>query len=79
MANQGATADGWEFRLVDDRLSITSQGNPENQVRLSPQATFALLNYLSPYRDTLYWATEQQKDEPEPDERQRFSDIEPAE
>ncbi len=81
MANQdqGATADGWVFRIVDYRLSITSQSDPAKQVQLSPQASFALLNYLSPHRDELYWETEQQKDEPEPDERQRFSDVEPTE
>ncbi|HYU71178.1 MAG TPA: hypothetical protein VEL31_00740 [Ktedonobacteraceae bacterium] len=82
MANQeqGATADGWSFRLVDDQLFITSQSDPAKQVQLSPQASFALLSYLSPHRDTLYWTAQQgQRDEPEPDFRQQFSDIETAE
>jgi hypothetical protein len=81
MANQerGATADGWVFRLVDDRLSITSQSDPAKQVQLSSHASFALLNYLSPHRDALYWTTQQQRDEPEPDERRHFSDIETTE
>lgn len=81
MANQdqGTTADGWTFRLVDDHLSITSQSDAAKQVQLSPQATFALITYLSPHRDALYWATQQQRDEPEPDERRHFSDVESAE
>ncbi len=81
MANQelGATADGWEFRLVENQLSITSQSDPAQKVQLSPQATFVLLTYLSPYRDELYWRTEQQRDEPEPDSRPQFSDIEQTE
>ena len=78
MANQdqGTTADGWTFRLVDDRLSITSQSDTTKQILLSPQATYALITYLSPYRDALYWATQQQRDEPEPDERRHFTDVE---
>lgn len=79
MANQerGAIADGWEFRLVDDHLYITSQSDPAKQVQLSSQASFALLDYLSQYRDTLYWAAHQgQREEPERDSRQLFSDIE---
>jgi len=82
MANQerGATADGWSFRLVDDQLFITSQSDPAKQVQLSPQASFALLSYLSPHRDTLYWTAQQaHRDEPEPDSSQPFSDVETAE
>jgi hypothetical protein len=70
MANQeqAPIVDGWEFRLVNDHLFITSQSDPTKQVQLSPQAAFALLNYLSKHRDALYWATEQEgKGEPEPD------------
>ncbi len=71
MANQeqeALIANGWEFRLVNDHLFITSQSEPTKQVQLSPQAAFALLNYLSNHRDALYWRTEQEgKGEPEPD------------
>lgn len=71
MANQdqATVVDGWEFHLVNDHLSITSQSESTNKVQLSPQATFALLSYLSQHRDNLYWATQQgQRDEPEPDQ-----------
>ena len=71
MANpeQATVVDGWEFQLVNDHLSITSQSEPTKKVQLSPQAAFALLNYLSKHRDNLYWATEQgQRDEPEHDQ-----------
>ena len=71
MANQEQEAlivNGWEFRLVNDHLFITSQSEPTKQIQLSPQAAFALLNYLSNHRDSLYWTTEQEgKGEPEPD------------
>jgi len=71
MANQeqeALIANGWEFRLVNDHLFITSQSDPTKQVQLSPQAAFGLLNYLSNRRDALYWAIQQgERDEPEPD------------
>jgi hypothetical protein len=79
MANQEqeATADGWEFRLVDDHLSITSQSDSAKQVQLSSQASLVLLNYLSQHRDTFYWLAHQgQRDEPEHDPRLAFADIE---
>jgi hypothetical protein len=63
---QATVVDGWEFQLVNDRLSIRSQSDPAKQVQLSPQAAFGLLSYLSKHRDNLYWATQQE--EPEPDQ-----------
>jgi hypothetical protein len=66
---QAIVVDGWEFQIVDDQLSITSQSEPTTKVQLSPQATFTLLSYLSKHRDDLYWASQQgQRNEPEPDE-----------
>jgi hypothetical protein len=68
MANQEQPigADGWEFRLVNDHLLITSQRDPTTQVQLSSQAAFALLGYLSGHRDALYWAAHQgQREEPD--------------
>jgi hypothetical protein len=70
MANQeqALIVDGWELRLANDHLFITSQSDPTKQVQLSPQAAFALLDYLSNRRDALYWATYQgERDEPEHD------------
>jgi len=70
MANQeqAPIVDGWEFRLANDHLFITSQSDPTKQVQLSPRAAFELLNYLSNHRDSLYWTTYQrERDEPEPD------------
>ena len=82
MANQEPTTivEGWEFRLVNDHLLITSQSDSTKGVQLSPQAAFALLNYLSQQRDTLYWLSHQgQRDEPEHDWREPFSDVEATE
>jgi hypothetical protein len=82
MANreQATSVEGWEFRLVNDHLLITSQSDPTKGVQLSPQAAFALLYYLSQHRDTLYWLTHQgQRDEPEHDWREPFSDVEATE
>ena len=77
---QATTVDGWEFRLVSDHLLITSQGDPTQEVQLSPQAALALLHYLSQHSDTLYWLTQQGKgEEPEPDWREPFSDVEASE
>ena len=70
MANQEqpTSADGWEFRLVNDHLLMTSQRDPATQVQLSPEAAYALLGYLSRHRDALYWAAQQgQREEPEAD------------
>jgi hypothetical protein len=70
MANQEqpTRADGWEFRLVNDHLLMTSQRDPTTQIQLSAQAAFALLSYLSGHRDALYWLAQQgQREEPEPD------------
>jgi len=70
MANQeqSTSAEGWEFRLVNDHLLLTSQRDSTTQVQLSPQAALALLSYLSGHRDTLYWAAQQgQREEPEHD------------
>ncbi len=70
MANQeqATVVAGWEFHLVNDQLSITSQSEPAKKLQLSPQAAFALLSYLSKHRDNLYWATQQgQRDEAEHD------------
>ena len=77
MANQEqpTIAEGWEFRLVNDHLLMTSQSDPATQVQLSPQAAFALLGYLSKHRDTLYWAA-QQKEEPEYSPREPSADEE---
>ena len=67
--DQALVVDGWEFRLVDGQLSITSQSHPATQVQLSPQGVSALLSYLSQHRDDLYWTSQQgQRDEPEPDQ-----------
>jgi hypothetical protein len=72
--------DGWEVSFVNDHLLITSQGDPTKEVQLSPQAAFALLHYLSQHRDTLYWVTQQgQRDEPELDLPEPFSDVEASE
>ncbi|MFL5653108.1 MAG: hypothetical protein ACJ8CB_02855 [Ktedonobacteraceae bacterium] len=82
MANQEQVpiVDGWEFRLVNDHLLITSQSDSTKEVQLSPQAAFALLNYLSQHKDTLYWVTQQgQRDEAEHDWREPFSDVEASE
>jgi len=70
MANQEqlVSAEGWEFRLVNDHLVITSQSDPVTQVQLNPRATFALQSYLSKHRDALYWAAQQE--EPEYDWRE---------
>ena len=77
---QPLVVEGWEFRLVNDQLSITSQSDPITQVRLSPQGAFALLGYLSEHRDELYWASHQgARDEPEHDWRQTLTDGEAAE
>lgn len=77
---QPLVVEGWEFRLVNDQLSITSQSDPVTQVRLSPQGAFALLGYLSKHRDELYWASQQgARDEPEHDWRQTLTDGEAAE
>ena len=71
--------DGWEFRLVNDQLSITSQSDPARQVQLSAQGAFALQGYLSQHRDALYWAAQQGvRDEPEHDWRQPLADGEVA-
>ncbi len=70
MANQEQPiiAQGWEFRLVNDHLLMTSQSDPATQIQLSPQTTYALLSYLSRHRDALYWAVQQgQQEEPEHD------------
>jgi len=82
MANQEQVpvVDGWEFRLVNDHLLITSQSDSTKEVQLSPQAAFALLNSLSQHKDTLYWVTQQgQRDEAEHDWREPFSDVEASE
>ena len=82
MANQeqATIVEGWEFRLVKDQLLITSQSDSTKEVQLSPQVAFALLNYLSQHRDTLYWLAHQgQRDEPEHDWREPFSDVEASE
>jgi hypothetical protein len=77
---QATTVDGWEFRLINDQLLITSQGDPTQEVQLSPQAAYALFHYLSQRKDTLYWLIQQGKwEEPEPDWREPFSDVEPSE
>ncbi len=79
MANQEQliSAEGWEFRLVNDHLVITSQSDPAIQVQLSPRATFALQSYLSRHRDALYWAAHQgQQEEPEYDWREPSTDAE---
>ena len=77
---QPLVVEGWEFRLVNDQLSITSQSDPVTQVRLSPQGAFALLGYLSGHRDELYWASQQgMRDEPEHDWRQPLTDGEATE
>jgi hypothetical protein len=77
---QALIVEGWEFRLVNDQLSITSQSDPPTQIRLSPQGAFALLGYLSGHRDELYWATQPEGgDEPEHEWRQRLTDGEAAE
>ena len=65
---QPTSADGWEFRLVNDHLLMTSQRDPATQVQLSPQAALTLLSYLSGHRDALYWAAQQE--EPEYDWRE---------
>ncbi len=78
--DQALTVEGWQFQLVNDQLSITSQSNPATQVQLSPQGAFALLGYLSQHRDDLYWATHQgARDEPEHDLRETLTDGEAAE
>ena len=75
--DQALIVDGWEFRLANDQLSITSQSDPAKQVQLSPQGAFALLGYLSQHRDSLYWAAQQgARDEPEPDWREPLTDGE---
>jgi hypothetical protein len=74
---QALTVDGWEFRLANDQLSITSQSDPSRQVQISTQGAFALLGYLSQHRDSLYWAAHQGvRDEPEHDWRQPLADGE---
>ena len=80
MANQEqpTSADGWEFRLVNDHLLMKSQRDPTTQVQLSPQATLALLSYLSGHRDALYWAAQQGQRE-EPDDWQREPNAEEEE
>ena len=72
MANQEqfTSAEGWEFRLVNDHLVITSQSDPATQVQLNPRATFALQSYLSKHRDALYAAQQGQQEEPEYDWRE---------
>ena len=78
--DQALTVEGWQFQLVNDQLSITSQSDPVTQVRLSSQGAFALPGYLSEHRDELYWASHQgARDEPEHDWRQALTDGEPAE
>jgi hypothetical protein len=78
--DQPLTVEGWQFQLVNDQLSITSQSNPATQVKLSPQGAFALLGYLSQYRDDLYWATHQgARDESEHYLSERLTDGEAAE
>src|SRR2546421_6037468 len=80
LGNQVPVVDGWEFRLVNDHLLITSQSDSTKEVQLSPHAAFALLNYLSQHKDTLYWVTQQgQRDEAEHDWREPFSDVEASE
>ncbi|MFL5657367.1 MAG: hypothetical protein ACJ8CB_24695 [Ktedonobacteraceae bacterium] len=63
-----SVGDGWKFQLVNDQLLITAQSDPATQVQLSPQATVALLSYLTNHKDALYWAAYQgARNEPEPD------------
>jgi hypothetical protein len=77
---QATIVDGWQFRIDKDHLLITSQSDSSKEVDLSPQAAFALFNYLSQNKDTLYWLSHQgQRDEPEHDWREPFSDVEASE
>ncbi|MFL5654895.1 MAG: hypothetical protein ACJ8CB_12070 [Ktedonobacteraceae bacterium] len=44
---------GWKFKLVDDKLSITSEQDPNVHLELEAKAAFSLLDYLYQYRDDL--------------------------
>jgi hypothetical protein len=75
--NQPTSAEEWEFSFVEDQLLMKSRHDPDTQIRLSAQAAFDLLSYLSERRDALYWASHQgQREEPEHDWREPSADVE---
>ncbi len=46
-------AQGWKFQIVNDRLLITSEQDPNQHLEMSAQAAFSLLDYLYRYRNAL--------------------------
>lgn len=51
-------AHGWKFRLINRKLTITSEQDPSQHVEISAQAAFSLLNYLYQYRADVASAAE---------------------
>ena len=45
---------GWKFKLVDDKLSITSEQDPNVHLELEAKAAFSLLDYLYQYREKIH-------------------------
>jgi hypothetical protein len=56
MENQHAPhiANGWNMQLINGKLSISSESEPEKRISLPPQVTYDLLIYLLDYRDEIY-------------------------
>ncbi len=53
---------GWRFELTGAELVISSEQNPQAQLRLSARAAYSLLDYLYQYRDNLHNAARQEED-----------------
>ena len=43
----------WEFHLLNGTLTLTSEDDPDTQVRLTPTEAYDLLDYLYDHRDEL--------------------------
>ena len=49
---------GWKFEIVNSQLYITSENSPMENVQLSAEAAYSLLDYLYRYRDALAATTQ---------------------
>ena len=45
--SKAVVIDGYEFHLLNGRLWITSEADPDKQVSLSPEAVKGLIEYIN--------------------------------
>lgn len=60
---ESITTNGWNFEIIDSKLSITSEQNNNLHVQINAKAAFSLLDYLYHARDELSQAAHQETSE----------------